>query len=552
MFTDYFDQFLILSVFGVSLNLLTGIAGQVSIAHGAFGAVGGFVAGYLSIRYGWSVVPAVLIAVPAGAIFGAMVSIPALRLGTEHLILLTLAIQTATIAVIMAIPALGGQFGLVGLPFPKIFGKTLLRPPDWVPFLAVVASIVFLLCLAIDRSPVGRVLRGIREDELATESLGKNVFGYKVAIFALTAGLAALGGALYAFYNGIATPSLFDINLSISVIVIVIVGGSGNLLGSLCGTAFVVASTPFFQSVIHLSADSTSSARLIAYGLVLIAILLLRPQGLLPEGVVVRRGLRRPAEERTPAGGARRHSVAEREPRAARLATGDRILDVRGLSKRFGGIHAVSELSFSLRCGEITGLIGPNGAGKTTVFNLLTGALKPDSGTVMLDGRDVTSWSMNRAAKAGMVRSFQDVRVFGGLTALDNVKLGAANRETAWAQLETVGLAAKAKAITSDLAFGERKLVALARVLATGARVVLLDEPASGIDAGWVDRMLDVIESLRSPNVAICIVEHNLQVIERLADHVYFMENGSVTAEGTMEELARDARLTEAYFGHAR
>jgi branched-chain amino acid transport system permease protein len=232
---------------------------------------------------------------------------------------------------------------------------------------------------------------------------------------------------------------------------------------------------------------------------------------------------------------------------------GDRnvLVEVHGVSKSFGGIHAVRDLSFELVAGRVTGLIGPNGAGKTTVFNLLTGTIKPDAGSVFLNGEDITGWTLNRVAAAGMVRSFQDVRVFAGLTTLENVKMGARSDAYAAEQLAAVGLDGAANVLVGDLSFGEQKLVALARVLATDARVLLLDEPASGIDAAWVDRMLDIIDSIRRPDLAICIVEHNLQVVERLADHVYFMENGSVTAEGTMNELAGEERLTEAYFGAA-
>ncbi|MBO0728923.1 MAG: ABC transporter ATP-binding protein, partial [Acidimicrobiaceae bacterium] len=249
-------------------------------------------------------------------------------------------------------------------------------------------------------------------------------------------------------------------------------------------------------------------------------------------------------------------------------------LSVSGLSKSFGGIVAASDLSMELHRGTITALVGPNGAGKTTVFNLLTGAIRPDRGRVVLNGRDVTRLTPNQVARLGMVRSFQDVRIFARLSCLANVMLAVQGqpgervgplfgrplqvqrsersaREAAMRWLEFVGLADMANVPAGGLGFGQQKLVALARVLATEAEVLLLDEPASGIDHQWVEVMLNLIESLRPQGRTVCIVEHNLNVVGRLADHIYFMELGRITAEGSLDELTGDERLAEAYFGTA-
>jgi branched-chain amino acid transport system permease protein len=420
------------------------------------------------------------------------------------------------------------------------------------------------------------VLRGIREDELATQSLGKDVFAYKSQVFALTAGLAGLGGVLLVYYNGVVAPGMFGFSVSMTIIVMVILGGSGNLYGTLIGTALVVASGPFFQKVIHLSIDKSSLAQLLAYGVVLVVVLRWRPQGILPEGVtpgaLVRRGRApgRVSSER-PAHAAKRGELAT--PRAARHLDGRAtvVLQVRGLTKSFGGIRAVEGLDLSLERGQITGLIGPNGAGKTTVFNLLTGALRPDNGTVLLGGRDITGLPPHRITRAGMVRSFQDVRTFPRLSVLENVMMGVTGqrgermsvvlspvplgpgdrrtRERALEWLDFVGLAQRAHEPAGSLAFGEQKLVALARVLATDAEVLLLDEPASGIDRRWSDHMIEHIARLPEAGRTVCIVEHNLHVVQQLAHKICFMHEGSVTAEGTMAELSQQERLQEAYFG---
>ena len=225
-----------------------------------------------------------------------------------------------------------------------------------------------------------------------------------------------------------------------------------------------------------------------------------------------------------------------------------------------------------LRRGTITALVGPNGAGKTTVFNLLTGAIPPDAGTVLLNGEELVGLNPYQVARKGMVRSFQDVRLFNRLSCLQNVMmavqeqpgenfgtLAVAKRRVVRAEAETkekamgwlgfVGMAEFADLPAGALSYGQTKLVSLARVLATEADVLLLDEPASGIDTKWVDTMLDLIEQVRDQGRTVCVVEHNLHVVGRLADHTYFMELGEITAQGTIDELTNTPRLAEVYFG---
>jgi branched-chain amino acid transport system permease protein len=639
---DIGNQVLIFFIFAVSLNLLTGVAGQVSIAHSAFGAIGGYAAAYLALRHGWSFIPAVGVGMAFALVAGLIVSLPALRLTSDYLILLTLAVQAIILVVITGIPALGGQYGLVGIPAPTVFGALVLTPMQFMYLFLVLAAIVLVICAAIARSRFGLVLRGIREDELATQSLGKNVFLYKVVIFGITSAFAGLAGILLAYYNGTAAPGLYGFDQSIAIVAMMVIGGRGNLLGSLLGSVIVVGTQPVFEKVLPFSTDTAALVRLLCYGLILVVVMRLRPQGLLPEGVSVTRLLRRRVAARRAAGDASpRSAPAEASQRQAAAADGtvavdgmvasdgtavasgsrkpalraaaagrpggggagdagepptrpvstgtavvDRhngatngagagttIVEVRGLSKAFGGIHAVCDLEMTIEKGTVTGLIGPNGAGKTTIFNLLTGAIPPDAGKVFLRGEDITGRSLNRVANLGMIRSFQDVRVYANLTPLENVLAavhhsaedqtraalvvrGSANngqgrKQIAREYLDFVGLADKAEQVTGSLPFGEQKLVALARVLAAEPDVLLLDEPASGIDKFWIERIVELVARLRDLGLAICLVEHNLEVIRAVAPRVYFLESGTVTAEGTMAELSQDQRLIEAYFGTA-
>jgi branched-chain amino acid transport system permease protein len=574
--TDVANQVLIFAILAMSLNLLLGYAGQVSVAHAAFAAIGGYAAGYLSLKHGWSVGPAIAFGVVLAFVIGVLISVPALLLSSEYLILLTLSVQTIILVLISSVAALGGLYGLTGLATVTVLGKELLRPSDWFLPLLIATAIVYAALTWIGQSPMGRVLRGIREDQLATQSLGKDVFVRKVVVFGLTSAVAAFGGALFGLYNGTVSPSLYGFSTSILLVAMVVLGGRGNMLGSVLGAGVVIGAQPFFEKVIQLDPAKAALVRLLCFGLLLIVVLLVRPQGLLPETATVSALLRRLRRKR----GTAQMAMAA-EAFATELAAGAgaehvedarpavEVIDVR---KAFGGIQAVDGLSFDLLEGRVTGLIGPNGAGKTTVFNLLTGAIPPDTGTVKLHGEDITAWPIDRVARHGMVRSFQDVRTFPGLSVLDNVRMAVPDQRgetlrdlflTPWRvvadqrrtralaenALRFVGLADNQHVAVGTLPFGEQKLVALARILAADARVLLLDEPASGIDSEWVDRMVDIIRRLRDQGLTICIVEHNLHVVERVADRIYFMEAGRISAGGTMQDLVQDERLVEVYFG---
>ena len=605
----YIGSALVYVIFALSLNLLLGYAGQVSAAHAAFGAVGGFLTGYLLQAQHWNIVPAVAVGTLVAFVIGALVALPALSLSVEFLILLTLAMSSVIIGFFTTFDQLGGINGLTSLPKANLFGWTWQNPSDWMLPLVVAVAVVYFICWRIGESPYGRVLKGIREDDRATRAQGKNVFRFKVVVFAVTSGMAGFGGGLLASFFRLSTPGLFGFSISLSIIAMVIFGGMANFTGSLLGAGVLSVLDPVLNRAIGIRADQAGFVRLIAYGLLLVALVKLRPQGLLPEGysplaALRGRGTDRSRVEMVRAEGwtpsvsdsiaalvdaeqtYREHGTTvvgvgatssmdglDAEAERQRMWEGSPvILEVHNLSKRFGGIVAAEELSMTLRKGTITALVGPNGAGKTTVFNLLTGFIKPDVGSVRLNGVELVGRTPDAVARRGMVRTFQDVRLFQRLSCLQNVQMAvqdqpgerlgplffqprrvaAAERETterAMRWLSFVGMQDFAGMPTGALSYGQTKLVSLARVLASEAEVLLLDEPASGIDTQWVDTMLALIESLREKGRTICIVEHNLHVVGRLADHTYFMELGRISAEGTIDELTSSERLAEAYFG---
>ncbi|MXP62660.1 ABC transporter ATP-binding protein [Roseomonas sp. M0104] len=243
-------------------------------------------------------------------------------------------------------------------------------------------------------------------------------------------------------------------------------------------------------------------------------------------------------------------------------------LSVRGLDKHFGGLAAVQNVDLDLRPGVTTALVGPNGAGKTTVFNLITGNIPADAGDVLLDGASVRGLQPYQIARRGVARSFQDLRLFGRMSVRDNVLAalepapwlwqpggGGARRARAKAvetALERTGLTAQADARAMDLAYAERKFLSLARILATGARIWLLDEPASGLDPNSRARFVALVRQAVSEGVTICLIEHNLDIVTELADRIAFLDRGAKLAEGEPQEILGDPQLISIYFGEPR
>ena len=241
------------------------------------------------------------------------------------------------------------------------------------------------------------------------------------------------------------------------------------------------------------------------------------------------------------------------------------LLSIKGLNKHFQGLAAVSDFSMDLEGGIVTALVGPNGAGKTTIFNLVTGNLRPDSGEVLLHGKPVTGLSPHRIARLGIARSFQDLRLFGHMTVLDNVR--AATEPGAWfwqaggaaarrqrqervnAALERTRLVGLSGARAVDLAYAERKFLSMARLIATGARIWLLDEPASGLDPSSRVHFIELLQSARAEGVTVCLIEHNLDIVTEVADRIAFLDAGRKLAEGEPQEIMRDKALAAIYFG---
>jgi len=563
---------IIFVVLTVSLNLILGYGGMASMAHAAFFCIGGYVSTIVTMHFGWNFLAGIPVAIIATAVFGGILAAPFIRVQEEYLILFTIAFQMVIFHLMLSSYNItGGDSGIFGVPKPVFFGFEVETPAHFLPFMALFVFLVYWVCLKVTKSPFGRVLKGIREDERAVTSLGKNVIKFKVVIFMVGTGIAAGAGSIFAHYTQFISPAIGNLDESILIIAMVVLGGTANLWGSAVG-AFLLIIIPEALNFLPGASGLIVPLRGFIYGVLLILFMRFRPEGLIPEYF----HLKKKNTKLFVKGDFPFDVDAETDPRNLSGfrddVSHDPILEVKGLSKSFGGIKAVDNFFMSLGKGQVTALVGPNGCGKTTAFNLVTGFLKPDNGQIYFQDKEITHVPAHRMPHSGIARSWQDVRVFQGMTVLDNILLATqnqsgesllklffmpwqvkkeedANLRKAFFYLDKVGLSEKASEIASSLSYAEQKLLAVARLLTTGAEILLLDEPSSGVDPNWVKQFMDIIKELARSGKTICIVEHNLEVVREISDTVYFMAEGRKIAQGSAEELMADPKLGEIYFG---
>jgi branched-chain amino acid transport system permease protein len=548
----------IYAILATSFNLLIGFSGLFAFSHAGFYALGAYATAILAHSLSFPLT--LVVAAGVTGLVGVVLSIPALRISGIYLIIASLAFQSIVLEVIINWTDLtGGPGGLAGIPPVRLFGRALTGDAAFLPFAAVTAVICFGITWRIANSPFGRALKAMRENESAAMSVGKNVLAMKVSVFGISAALAAVAGWLFAYYYTFVGPDSFSLDETVLILSMVMVGGSGNLLGTLVGVVLLLL-VPQVLFFVDLPSQVADQLRLLIYGLVLVGFLLFRPEGMIPERS--RRGRRVGVSAAPP-------STAL--PMQAGATPGAATLVGRCLQKRFGGIVAIASLDISLETGRIVGLIGPNGAGKTSAFNLLTGFLKPDQGTITYRGRPLTGLKAHEIVRAGVGRSFQDLRLFARMTVLDNVivaiphqagdglvslfvRAGLVRRQErenaarALAILDFVGLGARATDLAEDLSYAEEKRLVIARLLATDAEVLLFDEPLSGLDPAGLAHITGIIKQLAAAQRTIGIIEHNLEAIRSLCDEIVFLDQGRDMARGTPAALMQDPELVERYF----
>ena len=542
----------LLAIVGIGLNVLLGLSGQVSFGHVGFYAIGAYAVGILTTKAGWSFWAAWPVAALAAGALGALLALPALRVRGPYLAMVTIAFGFIVEHSAVEMRDLtGGQNGIMGIAAPSL-GWDALRGERAVAALAIVAAALALVgFVRLSRGSWGAALRAVRDAETASESIGLNPLTIKTAAFTVSALLAGVAGGLYAPLSGFVTPHSFSFLQSILFVLVVMIGGSGSIAGPLVG-AIIVGLLPEMLARLE-------ECRLLFFGALLLAVLWAAPQGLV--GLVVRLWPRRAAAAAPPAAATLQADVAPALGQRQR-----RTLRAQGLSMVFGGVNAVSQLSFSVPPGAVTSLIGPNGAGKSTVLNMLSGFYTPTQGACLLGDAPVQGVGAWRIARAGVARSYQTSQLFGSLSVLDNVALalprgrlgfvlGAGRirspqaRAQAQALLAWCGYAGEPQARASDLAHVDRRLVEIARALATDPEVLLLDEPAAGLSHEDKERLSALLRRIADQGVGVLLVEHDMALVMGLSDHVVVIESGRHLAEGTPAQVQAHPAVRQAYLG---
>ena len=526
------------AVVAIGLSLLLGNVNLISIGQGGFFAIGAYSVAYLTASVTWPAgVPpglpfilATILGVAFSAVLGLVLGVIALRFSGPYLAMATLAFDAIVVGLLRWAPAFGGVSGITNVPYPQ-FGSVTLSGVNAYWYAWAMVALAAATTTAILRGGTGRKLEAIRNDPLAAEVGGIPVRRYTVAVFTYAGALAGLAGTFYASFLGLVVPDAVGVTVSIDILLMVILGGAGTVSGAILG-ATVIALT-------NLYGHSYENLRPILYGVAVIGVAIFLPRGLV--------GLlwSRTAARRAPAPPA---AVPPPVPALRpRHQSSSQWLELRGVSKRFGGLLAVNDVSFTLQNGAITALIGPNGAGKTTLFNAIDGVIRPDSGTISIAGHEVVGLQPHRIAALGVARSFQNARLFADMTVAENVAVAAS--EASGAALERFGLGPLSETPARDLAFGERRRVELARAAASNPALLLLDEPAAGLNASEREQLRDDILALRADGMTILLIEHDMQLVMGVSDRVIVLEFGSVIADGKPDAVQANPAVIEAYLG---
>jgi branched-chain amino acid transport system permease protein len=547
-------RFLVFAVFVLSLDFLIGVTGLVSFGHAMFFGLGAYALYFVSST---SEAANALIAFPAAMLLagGAAAVIGAIAVLTRgfYFIMVTLAFGQMLFSLFFDTKIAGGSDGayIYIKPEVAIGGMTLLDLDHRVTFFYVCLALLlasYLALLALARSPFGRVLQGIRWNENRLAALGYNTYVYKLLSFVIAGAFAGLAGVLYATVDGYVTPDLFGWRQSGLAIMMVVLGGVGTLFGPILGALSfsLVEEVLKTESLVGPIAANWS----LALGVFLIAVVLGAPRGIAGWLEPQRRGAATPSP--AAASGARRPGQGK-------------MIETEGLSRAFGGLIAVNDVSLRLEPNKVHGVIGPNGAGKTTLINLLTGAMRSTSGRIRLDGEDITGLPQHAIARRGLGRSFQRTNIILPFTARENCLIAAQARHPeplrfslrrhAKAEeaevahvLQAVGLSERADVVAAHLSHGEQRQLEIAMLIASGAKLLILDEPLGGMGPEETGRVTALLRELSADHTVI-LVEHDMDAVFAVADTLTVLVEGKLLAHGPPQDIRRDPAVRKAYLG---
>jgi ABC-type branched-subunit amino acid transport system ATPase component/ABC-type branched-subunit amino acid transport system permease subunit len=559
----YQNMFILSMVFAigaVGLNIITGYAGYVSLGQGAFVGLGAYAVGICVTKIGGSPWVWVPVAGLLGGLVAALLGVVAMRARGHAFVILTIAFLFLLQLLATNWDGLTNGTGGITLPIP-----TWSVDYQYWPFYYTLMGLLALSLVMswwIRRNKFGMGLIAIREDEDKAATVGVSTPTYKILAFACSAVFVGMAGGVYGYYISFIDPlGMFNILLSVQIILSLLLGGRATLWGPVLG-AFIIE----WLNETSNNEFSGGNARLLIFGGLLALIVLFLPHGIIP---TASRWIER-WRTRGKAGlaGERLTGIDLQErtapPPPARTLSDTALLEVKGLEKRFGGVRAVDGASFAVPDGSITALIGPNGSGKTTVFNLIGGTMALDAGEVWFDGRRIDGKPPWQRAHLGVGRTFQITRLFPEMTVLENVVaplrgfhlglLGAnavSGREAKHAEelLEFVGMRKYRDVPAAALSYGQQKLLELAQILMLDPKLIMLDEPAGGINPTLIERIGDMIRELNARGKTFLIVEHNMPFVLGLCNPVLVLARGETIARGTPDEIQRDPQVLDAYLG---
>jgi branched-chain amino acid transport system permease protein len=591
----------------IGLVVTVGYLGQVNLAQAAFLGLGGYTAGLTVMHLGLQMPAALGASAAVGLIFGALLAIPALRLEGPQFALATLSFSALATTFLNELESFTGGAQGLSVTRPPLFGHTLKAQGFYWLCLAVLL-LVWLGIRNLLSSQWGRAFEALRDSPIAADAMGVGTYRHKVAAFALSSALGSLSGGLYAFNFQYLQPQVFVYELMVILLLGIVLGGRKSLWGAFVGASLIILlpnllsnrtlfqaftatglllsilagwrglsrkSTRPFQAVAPVIAmgilalggflvENTEDWRKAIFALMLFSVVVGLPEGIMGFVIQFLERLLRIDPPVLPA------PLPLDEVLAAREVDGSPILVLRNVSRYFGGIRAVDGVSLTVRSGQVHGLIGPNGSGKSTLVNVISGLYSPTGGDILLRDKQLASGSLFKVARQGIARTFQNLQLFGEMTALDNVMvamkdryyswlplvlLGLAGRNESRAQaaaltmLDLVGLAHQARVPAKDLPYGAQRLLEIARALGRRPEILILDEPAAGLAHPDVLLLVEIIRRIHQRGIAIILIEHHMEVVSGLCDIVTVLDGGRVIAEGTVEEIRRNPKVIEAYLG---
>jgi branched-chain amino acid transport system ATP-binding protein/branched-chain amino acid transport system permease protein len=535
---------------GVAWNLFSGYSGLMSFGHAAFFGIGAYTVALLLVKLGLTPWVGIVIAGLAGAVAGVVIGFPTFRLRGHYFALAMLAYP---LALLYVFEWLG--FQEVALPMNREAPAAFMQFSDqriYVVLAVALLAIALAINVAVARSRFGLSLLAIKQNELAAMGAGINPRRWKLLAIALSGALTAIAGGLYAVILLIVTPpTVFGMLASAQALIVTLFGGIATVAGPVIGALILV---PLGETLHAELGSRIPGIQGVVFGAAIMIVVLVAPEGILPW---IQAHLRRRRGRAADAPLALDSAAFVRTRSGTLDGAAKVLLAVNGIAVRFGGLQALQNVSFEVRADEILGIIGPNGAGKTTLFNALNGFIVPAAGSVKLDGRELIGERAFTICRAGVGRTFQVVRSFARLSLLDNVVVGAfsaerhdaAAYERAREAIRRVGLAGRESRPASSLTTVELRLMELARALAAGPRLLLLDETLAGLGAAETEHVLKVVEAIRREGVTVVIIEHTMHAMVRLADRLLVLDHGVVCAIGEPAAVTSNPAVIEAYLG---